>query len=86
MAVGDMTGDGRLDVVGITQTMDGLAQVDVALQSPLDPPAGPPAPGTDIATPQPASFPSAETATYEAGADLRSALRHRRGPRSRLRG
>jgi hypothetical protein len=67
VAVGDLTGNGRLDVIGITQTADGAAQVDVALQSPDDPAAGSPAPGTDIAAPAPASFPAGQTATYAAG-------------------
>ena len=60
VAVGDLVGTGQLDVVGVSaEPGSGDTQVDVAVQSPADPPQGTPSPGRDIAIPTPAVFPSA---------------------------
>ena len=68
VAVGDLIGTGELDVIGISAEPEtGGTQVDVAVQSPADPPRGAPSPGRDIASPTPAVFPSASTTTYTAG-------------------
>jgi hypothetical protein len=60
VALGDLNGDHRLDVIGITQADDNSVQVDLALQSSSDD-VTPVAAGTTVASPVPASFQTPST-------------------------
>jgi hypothetical protein len=60
VAVGDLNGDGKLDVSGITQADDDTDQVDIALQSTSDD-VTPVSPGTVVSSPTPANFQSPTT-------------------------
>jgi hypothetical protein len=74
VAVGDVNGDGRRDVVGITEANSDGDQVDVALQSSSDDVTPVPA-GTVVANPTPASFQAPSTIDVGGSAEFPTDVR-----------